>query len=664
MGAILTGIVLVLLLVGVLIGVGAVKQAAQRERQNVLRLAREYGDAGDFDRALNLLDTLLIKNADDTDALELQREILEKKLEALKQALARGTGNSDELARTLAQLEKTIKNAQTAGSQNSSQAKTGSGTESSAQSAGQTAPGVPQSQADADAARKAEEEARVKAEALAKAQAEAARQEELAKKSKELREKIDAITALIKKGKEELRSKNLTNAQSNFSQATNMLPEGEKRFNALMWTDIGEAWYEAYRADPQSPNGLEAAKEAQRAAQEAIRTDETLAEPHYTLSKIYNDANLPDRALSELEQAQRLDPNNYLYAYELGKTYFKLKRYEEARRAFESVTIKLNPKFEPAFFNLGMTYKALKNNAAALKAFQSAVALKPDYVKAHIEIGRLLMASNDYTGAVKSLQTALSFDGNDVSALRELGIAYAAMNKLKEAEQSFLQVLKIAPDALSYYNLAKTQYELNKPQDALVSIQKAVELSPGTALYYYQQGLIAVRNKNTDLAIASYAKAAELNKSYTEPRINLGIIYLESGFIDKALALLEEAYKINPKSLEANNNLGNAYGKKGLFEKSVFYYENALALAPRDATIRLNLARAYVQSGNNEKARDTYVELIKLNPNAWDAMYELGKLYITMDDKDNAKKILTELLAKKPDYPNRADIETILASLK
>ncbi|HRV29355.1 MAG TPA: hypothetical protein P5522_11300, partial [Spirochaetia bacterium] len=268
--SITVGVILVLLLAGILMGISTAKHAAQKERLNVLKLARDYGEAGDYDRALNLLDTLLIKNADDKEALELQREILEKKLESLKEAMKKGTGNSEELSKTLAQLEKTLKATQT-GSSGNTQSTQGSQQQSLAQSGSQTQQQNAQNQSDAEAARNAEEAARAQAEALAKAQAEAARQEELARKSKELRDKMDAITALVKKGKEALSGKDIKSAQTNFSQATNMLPEGEKRFNALTWADIAEAWYDAYRSDPQSQTGLEAAKEAQRAAQEAIR---------------------------------------------------------------------------------------------------------------------------------------------------------------------------------------------------------------------------------------------------------------------------------------------------------------------------------------------------------------------------------------------------------
>ncbi len=42
--------VILLLLIGTLAVVNSVRASAMRERMNVLKLARDYGDAGDFDR--------------------------------------------------------------------------------------------------------------------------------------------------------------------------------------------------------------------------------------------------------------------------------------------------------------------------------------------------------------------------------------------------------------------------------------------------------------------------------------------------------------------------------------------------------------------------------------------------------------------------------------
>ncbi|MBU0936595.1 MAG: tetratricopeptide repeat protein [Spirochaetes bacterium] len=654
------------LALALLFGTMAVLKGGSRERNNMLTLAREYIDRESYDRALDILDALIIKDAADSEARSLRDEALDK-LKA-----AGGTREDDTLAQSLDELGRSLERtastvAQSAAQQGTQSTAQGSAADSSTSSQQAALAAAQQAEAarkaEEDAARKAETDALAAAEAEAAAAARAAREAELARMSEELREKMEAVTRLVQEGRTAITAGDNTSAGKSFTAATTALPPGEDRFASQTWSDIAESWYEAYKQQPSSPEGVQAVREAQRAAQEAIRKDSTAAEPHYTLSKIYNDANLPDQALSELEQAQRLDPNNYLYAYELGRAYFSVKKYEEARRAFESVTTRLNPRYEPAFFNLGTTYRVLRNNTAALAAFRGAIAIKPDYVRAHVEVGRILAAGGDTTGAIRSFNTALSFSPQDASALRELGVLYAAGGQLVNAEKAFEQALAVSADAVTYYNLAEVKYNLDKSAEALPLAQKAVQERPSSATYQYLLGLIAHKAGSVDTALAAYREAARLDVKHIQSRINLGIIYLESGFVDNALTVFDEAYKIDPKSLEANNNLANAYGKKSLFEKSVFHYEAALALAPRDITIRLNLCRAYVQAGNNEKARDGYIEVVKLDANAWDAYYELGKLYIAIGDNVNAKRTLADLLAKNPSYPARAEVNSLLSGL-
>ncbi|HAX36266.1 MAG TPA: hypothetical protein DCY05_00760 [Spirochaetaceae bacterium] len=485
---------------------------------------------------------------------------------------------------------------------------------------------------------------------------------------------METVNRLVQEGRGAISSGDNSAAATAFKAATDALPPGEQRFASQIYTDIAEAWYEEYRSAPTTADGAQAARSAQSAAQDAIRSDGTAAAPHYTLGKIYNDASLPDQALTELEQAQRLDPNNYLYAYQLGLAYYRVRKFEEARRAFESVTTRLNPRYEPAFFNLGMSCLALRSGAvdaatrdrlssAALAAFRAAIAIKADYARAHIEVGKLLAASGDTAGAIRSFTTALSFNAQDAQALRELGLVYKTSGQLANAERAFEQALAVTADAVTYYNLAVVKYELGKTAEALQMAQRAVQERPTSATYQYQLGLAAQQAGNIDLALSSYGEAARLDARNIDSRINLGIIYLESDFVDRALTVLDEAYRINPRSLEANNNLGNAYGKKGIFDKSVFHYELALQLAPRDTTIRLNLSRAYVQAGDNERALAGYREILQLDSQAWAAMYELGKLYIAMGQNDDARRLLTDLLAKQPAYPAKDEITRILAGL-
>ena len=49
---------------------------------NVINLAKTYADKGEYDRALSLLDTILLKDADNLEVLALLDEIIQLKKDA------------------------------------------------------------------------------------------------------------------------------------------------------------------------------------------------------------------------------------------------------------------------------------------------------------------------------------------------------------------------------------------------------------------------------------------------------------------------------------------------------------------------------------------------------------------------------------------------------
>ncbi len=112
------------------VAVNGVLSPAEQERQNTLALVKLYIEIGEYDRARNLLDSLLIKNAQDAEALSMMDDVIALKAGAsladfpqyqqldtagLEQAIDK---LNSELAKSSAAMEEALKkqNAETAAS--------------------------------------------------------------------------------------------------------------------------------------------------------------------------------------------------------------------------------------------------------------------------------------------------------------------------------------------------------------------------------------------------------------------------------------------------------------------------------------------------------------------------------------------------------------------
>ena len=187
--------------------------------ENTLRLAREYFTSEEFDMALNLINSLLIENADNTDARNLRDEIIKKKkeLEASDKLMEEQRNEDalkaqDDLAQSLLDLGDSIDDSS---SQTSSI-----------------------SQSDEKERKAAElkllEEQRIEAEKRRKEE-----EDRLAALSRADREKAEKVEELIKAGREKMKDEQHAQARGYFDEALDLDPE-----SAVAYAETGESFFQ------------------------------------------------------------------------------------------------------------------------------------------------------------------------------------------------------------------------------------------------------------------------------------------------------------------------------------------------------------------------------------------------------------------------------------
>ncbi|MDR0322972.1 MAG: hypothetical protein LBI12_00825 [Treponema sp.] len=196
------GVLLVLLIVSGIFLFGGKKDsggfyaAHDTKRNNTLRLAASYAEAGEYDRALNLLDSLLIENHEDEDARILQMQILSIDRTS-------GTDSLIEAQRRFLE-EQQRQNALLASSQ--------------------AAFNQQRAASDFLAASETDAAAERRAAAQAEEVRRRAQEEELAKASRELQEIMRRVNNFVSDGKARLASGDLAGAAQLFSEAKSTIP--------------------------------------------------------------------------------------------------------------------------------------------------------------------------------------------------------------------------------------------------------------------------------------------------------------------------------------------------------------------------------------------------------------------------------------------------------
>lgn len=669
--AICSGIAAVVILVIVLCAKGCGAASNNKVRANTFSVVRMYLEKGQYDRAMDKLDELLLKNPLDEEALALMDEILAKKTgaEGANVATSNVTVEVDTQGLTNAMQSSIESMKHELAKTNQTAVENQKAMADLLKKQQQQAAEEQQRLEEQKIQQKAAEEQRKKEEAARKAAEEA-----LAKKNAQLKKEIDAVNDEIMQGKVALNSGNINSALEHFEKAQKNLPvsEGEPAFSGSKYSEIAAALYDAAgKSTGDDKKRLEST--ALIYAENAVSKNPKDASSHYIIGMNALANKDYQKAHDELTKAAMYDGKNYLYYYNLGRVQYMMKKYTAAKSSF-STSAMLNSAFAPARYNLGLTNLRLNDQKSALSEFRKAHDVDPRHEKAYLEEARLLTKLGDLNGAVSAYTNVVKINNINRAALGELGNVYTQQKKYADAESSFRKSLAMLPagtdDPLTYYNLSTVLFEQGKSEEAIAYAKKAYESKDALrdanskANVTYNYALLCERTSRVEEAIAKYAEVLQFNPNHLKTHINLGAMYINMTppDADMALSLFLKAYNIDRNNFEVNNNLGSAYLEKKEYKNAILYFQNALKLDSKNNEVRSNLAQAFASDSQFDNAKTTYLEVLKQDQSDWNAYVELGKVCMALNDNAAAEKYFVYVQEKNPTF-RKAEIESLLASI-
>jgi tetratricopeptide (TPR) repeat protein len=230
---------------------------------------------------------------------------------------------------------------------------------------------------------------------------------------------------------------------------------------------------------------------AERALQEAIKTDPTHAEAYLNLGKLFRkegklvDAekafrgaieNMGDKprgdywfelgsvqvtqsnepgtsraeqetmwreAIKSFSEAIGIDPNLYKAHYHVGVLHEKLDEPEQADVAFRKC-IELNGKYSPCFVALGNMYIDYGFSNVAMAVLETGTKVNETDADMWNGMGRAMLNLNQPKDAVEAYKKAKRIDPEKPDVLFGLGMAYAEIPMRKEAEETLTEFLNKA----------------------------------------------------------------------------------------------------------------------------------------------------------------------------------------------------------------------------
>lgn len=229
--------------------------------------------------------------------------------------------------------------------------------------------------------------------------------------------------------------------------------------------------------------------------------------------------------------------------------------YQEVAKTktLKSVELKVENLTDREYFKRGSSFFRQGNYIDAVLEFDKAIAANPKYMEAYFDRGASKLSLGKYEEAISDLNKAAEM-GNNTSLLHSnLGYAFAKLSRLDTALFYFNRAIELDPHndhayrgrgdlkydkndiagavidytkAISYLPIASNYfarglayYYLNLNEKALSDINKAIELNPNVAQYYYDRGDVKDKMNDLDGACKDWSVAKE--KGYEVPNYKM-----------------------------------------------------------------------------------------------------------------------------------------------
>jgi len=214
--------------------------------------------------------------------------------------------------------------------------------------------------------------------------------------------------------------------------------------------------------------------------------------------------------------------------------------FADAARAARAA-VDLDPGDADAWTVLGLALEATEPEAA-VAAWQTAVAVEPGKAEAHFRVGDFRRRRGEYDAAVAAYEAAVEAGSAHPVLLNNLGLALQQRSRFADAERSYREALRHAPDLVeAHANLADLLRLQRRHPEAAERYARALSIEPGVAALWLNLGVCQHQMGDLGGARTSFERAHALAPDDPHVDLNLAAALNAAQRHGEALALIEKA---------------------------------------------------------------------------------------------------------------------------
>jgi tetratricopeptide (TPR) repeat protein len=357
-----------------------------------------------------------------------------------------------------------------------------------------------------------------------------------------------------------------------------------------------------------------------------------LAGAYGELGGLYQASFLRQSAEQCFQNAQRLEPENFRWAYyaawlayQTGQTELALTRYEHARS--------LKTDYPPLTLRMADAWADLNETVKAEAAYREVAGIPGLEAPALFGLGQIALLRRDYTSAIDDFSKALQFDPAATRIHYPLAQALHAVTRDAEAKE----------------HLALRGDHLPSVKDPLVEELDAMRNS---ASRYFTRAMKAIQERDYKAAAAAFAQGLETEPGNAAARVSYARALYLTDRKTEARQALERAVASQPDNSLGLFLLGVLSDEEGDAAGAEAYYKRVLEHEPGHGGAHFFLANHYWRQGDYAAAAAHYAAALADDPRNVPARL----LYLDVLDKTGApvaqlKAVLEAGVQQSPEQP-------------
>jgi len=246
--------------------------------------------------------------------------------------------------------------------------------------------------------------------------------------------------------------------------------------------------------------------------EKAVTIDDKFYMAKYNLAEAYSNTNKLEESLTLLKQISNQYKDSSFYFVTLSTVFIQKNNFTEANSNL-MVAIKLNPKNDKAYTNIGYMQYIDKNYDAAKQNFEKAININPKQDFALNNLSLIYAQKEDFLKALQIVEKAIEMNKNEIYHNNK---AFYLLNlgKLKEGKE-ILDLIneKNKKSAWTFRNLGVYYYKNKNFTIANEYFLKSEEIDPSVELLNYYLGLTQQNLSNKSKACKYWTIGKKLNEA-------------------------------------------------------------------------------------------------------------------------------------------------------